>query len=254
MKISIITPSYNQAAFIETTINSVLSQKGDFDLELIVVDGGSTDSTIEILEKYSKYITWVSEEDKGQAHAVNKGIAMSTGEIIGWLNSDDIYLENALQKVLKYFTLHKNCQWLFGKCKIIDSLGKDSRSLNTKYKDFHLLRYRFRKLLIENFISQPAVFFRKSLIDEVGHLNSTYHYAMDYDLWLRFGKEVDPCIINEYLSAFRKHSDSKSENSYKKQFNEEYKIAKLHTNSKLICALHWLNIRKILIAYSLLKK
>ncbi len=253
MKISIITPSYNQAPFIEETIQSVLSQKGDFDLELIVVDGGSTDGTIEILKKYSDKITWISEKDKGQTDAVNKGIRMSNGEIIGWLNSDDLYLENTINIAVEYFKSYKHCQWLFGKCKIIDSEGKDARSFNTKYKDYHIRRYRFRKLLIENFISQPAVFFRRSLIDKVGMLNINYHFAMDYDLWLRFARETEPCIINEYFSAFRKHENSKSENSYKKQFQEEFKIAKNHTDSNIICAIHWLNIRKILIAYRILK-
>lgn len=253
MKISIITPSYNQAHFIEETIKSVFSQKGDFDLEMIIVDGGSTDGTVEILKKYSDKIIWISEKDNGQADAVNKGISMSSGEIIGWLNSDDLYLENTLKIVSDHFMANDNCDWLFGKCKIIDSKGNSTRSLNTKYKDYHLLRYSYKKLLVENFISQPAVFFRRSLFIKYGPLNIEYNYAMDYDLWLRFGKISHPCIVNEYLAAFRKHPGSKSENSYKKQFREEYKIAKLYNDSKWINFKHWLNIRKIMIAYVLMK-
>jgi len=227
MKISVVVPSYNQAAFIEATIQSILSQKGDFDLELIVVDGGSTDGTIDILKRYSDDINWISEKDDGQADAVNKGVAMSKGDVVGWLNSDDIYHDNALQLVSGHFRKNESCQWLFGKCKIINSKGKNSRALNTKYKDYHLLRYNYKKLLVENFISQPAVFFKRSLFHMAGTLNINYHYAMDYDLWLRFAQISEPCIINQYLSAFRNHSGSKSENSYKKQFREEYRIAKL---------------------------
>lgn len=254
MKISIITPSYNQGKFIEDTINSVLSQEGNFTLELIVIDGGSDDETIEILKKYSDRIKWISEKDNGQADAVNKGLKMATGDIIGWLNSDDLYLENTLNIVSEYFKSYKHCQWLFGKCKIINKDGKDTRSFNTRYKDYHVVRYTHRKLLIENFISQPAVFFRRSLIDETGILNVSYQYAMDYDLWLRFAKNSRPCIINEYLSAFRQHNESKSENSYFKQFREEYTIAKIHTNSMLIKILHRLNIGKILFVYLFMKK
>lgn len=253
MKISIITPSYNQKEFIEETIKSVLSQTGDFEIEHIIIDGGSLDGTIEILEKYKNDIIYISEKDNGQTDAVNKGIRMSSGDIIGWLNSDDIYLENTLQSVSDHFKTHNDCQWLYGKCKIIDSSGNETRSLITRYKDFHLLRYRYNKLLIENFISQPAVFFKKSLIDIVGPLNINYDFAMDYDLWLRFGKEANPCIINVYLAAFRKHDLSKSESSYSKHFKEEYSIVKNYTDSGIINFLHWLNIWKIIIAYSLMR-
>ncbi|PKP35105.1 MAG: glycosyltransferase [Bacteroidetes bacterium HGW-Bacteroidetes-17] len=253
MKISIITPSFNQADYIDQTIKSVLSQRGDFKVEMIVVDGGSNDGTIEILKRYGSDIVWVSEKDKGQADAINKGIELCTGDIIGWLNSDDIYLENSFQKISSFFNSNVKCEWLFGKCKIIDVKNDEIRSFITKYKNYYLSKYSYKRLLIENFISQPAVFFRKSLFNKVGCLNIHFNYAMDYDLWLRFGKQADPYFINDYLSAFRIHTDSKGEQNYKHQFKEEYKIATVYTQSKIIKLFHWLNIWKIILAYKLIK-
>ncbi len=250
---SIITPSFNQADYLETTIKSVFSQQGDFELEMIVIDGGSDDGTIEILKKYDSEIRWISEQDNGQTDAINKGVQMCSGDIIGWLNSDDLYLGNTIQTVSSYFEKNKECKWLFGQCTIIDDRGVEIRSFITKYKNYILSRYSYKKLLIENFISQPAVFFRKSLFEEVGGLNTDYNFAMDYDLWLRFGKFSKPHFIKSNLSAFRKHASSKSENSYKLQFKEEFKIATKYTNSKVIKFRHWLNIWKIIIAYNLIK-
>lgn len=253
MKISIITPSLNQADYLETSIKSVLSQLGDFDLELVIVDGGSDDGTIEILKKYDSRIRWISEQDNGQADAINKGVQMCTGDIIGWLNSDDLYLKNTLQIISSNFEKNAECNWLFGRCSIIDERGAEIRSFITKYKNCYLSRYSYKKLLIENFISQPAVFFRKSLFEEVGGVSIDYNYAMDYDLWLKFGKLSKPQFVKAYLSAFRKQATSKSENSYKAQFKEEYKIACKYTNSKFIKFLHWLNIWKIIVAYTFIK-
>ncbi|MCU0371259.1 MAG: glycosyltransferase, partial [Bacteroidales bacterium] len=179
-KISIITPSYNQANFLKETVQSILSQDIDIELEHIVVDGGSTDGSVEYLRSVGDKIRWVSEPDHGQADAVNKGIRMATGDIIGWLNSDDLYLPGTLQAVAGHFRSNPDCRWVYGRCRIIDSSGKERWKWITRYKNARLKRFSIDKLFRENFISQPAVFFRKDLVMEAGFLNLDLHYAMDY--------------------------------------------------------------------------
>ncbi|NTV84578.1 MAG: glycosyltransferase [Bacteroidales bacterium] len=210
-KISIITPSFNQAAFLKETINSILNQEVSLEKEHIIVDGGSTDGSLEFLQTLDDRIRWISEPDRGQADAVNKGVQMATGEIIGWLNSDDLYLQGALQAVADHFRDHPECRWAYGRCRIIDSSGKERWQWITRYKNARLKKFTMDKLLRENFISQPAVFFRKELFDEAGRLNLDLHYAMDYDLWLRFAKISPAGVIDRDLSSFRRHGSSKSD-------------------------------------------
>ena len=128
LSISIITPSLNQGKFIERTIQSVLQQNVNIPVEYIVVDGGSTDGTLDILQKYSEKIKWISEPDRGQSDALNKGISMASGEIIGYLNSDDIYLPGTLQKVEDQFAMHPETNWVYGMAKMIDDNDEDIRN------------------------------------------------------------------------------------------------------------------------------
>jgi glycosyltransferase involved in cell wall biosynthesis len=251
--ISVITPSFNQGDFIERTILSVISQKIGSQIEMLVIDGGSNDQTLEILRKFDSRIRWVSERDKGQSDAINKGIRMATGDIIGWLNSDDTYCPETLEKVVDYFSLHPECMWLYGKCRIIDEEDREIRKKITWYKNLFTGRFSFEKLLIENPISQPAVFFRRKVFDEVGLLDPSVHFAMDYDLWLRLSKKYSPGYIPEYLSNFRVQISSKSVNNFRRQFRQEYEVHKRHDSRKLYLFLHWLNIRKIIVAYSLMQ-
>jgi glycosyltransferase involved in cell wall biosynthesis len=251
MKISIITPSLNQEKFIRQTIESVINQKGDFDLEYIIIDGQSTDKTIEIIKEYAtkdSRIKWVSEPDKSQSNAINKGLKMASGDIISYLNADDIYYPNTLQIICDSFKKH-NRLWLYGKCKIIDVRGGEIRKIITKYKNFFLKKYNYNKLLIINYISQPAVFWKKELMQQIGHFNETEHLAMDYDYWCRAGKKNIPIVINQYLSGFRYHHDNKSNKQYLKQFNDEYRIAALHTSSRTVLLTHKLHIFLIKIIY-----
>ncbi|MCD4672777.1 MAG: glycosyltransferase, partial [Anaerolineaceae bacterium] len=161
-RISIITPSFNQADFIETTILSVLGQEYPH-LEYIVVDGGSTDGTLDILRKYETQLTWSSEEDRGQAHAINKGLARAGGEVVAFLNSDDVYAPGALLATGEYFAAHPGAWWLTGKCAIVDDQGCEIRKLITAYKHFWLQFRSYGVLQIMNYISQPATFWRRSL-------------------------------------------------------------------------------------------
>jgi len=249
MKISVITPSYNQVNFLKETISSIKNQEVNTQVEHIIVDGGSTDGSVGYLESLSNRVKWVSEPDRGQADAVNKGIRMATGEIIGWLNSDDLYLPGALQAVTDYFRDHPEYRWVYGRCRIIDCNGKERWNWITRYKNARLKKFTFEKLLRENFISQPAVFFRKDLFEEAGLLNIDLHYAMDYDLWLRFSRISPAGVINKNLASFRRHGTSKSETGFRDQFFEQYAVAKKYGPSFFNRAAHRFNIFKIITSY-----
>src|SRR5665648_1202204 len=198
-KISVITPTLNHAQFIEDTIRSVLSQNYP-NLEYIVIDGGSTDGTQDILKRYNDSISWISEPDKGQVDAINKGFARATGEVIAYLNSDDIYLPNTLLTVGEAFLAAPEVQIITGKCNNIDIEGKTIRPIITSYKNI-LLGFRNDKILkIVNYISQPATFWRINLLDSVGYFNSDYRYAMDYDYWLRVSQSHKIHFLDQNLA------------------------------------------------------
>jgi glycosyltransferase involved in cell wall biosynthesis len=249
MKITIITPSYNQGHFIERTIRSVLDQEFSGELEYLVIDGGSTDGTLEVLHQYADRLRWVSEKDEGLADAVNKGLTMATGEIIGWLNSDDLYLPGTLKAVADHFEENPESMWLYGKCRIIDPDDREIYRSVTIYKNLLLHKFNFGRLLTENFISQPAVFFRKKLSEEVGPLRKDLRFAMDYDLWLRFGKKYPATVLPVYLSEFRRHPGSLSENYTQRQFQEQYAVAVSHGASGIQRGIHLFNNTKIVWGY-----
>jgi len=250
-KISIITPSFNQGRYIERTIRSVLEQEYP-NLEYIVVDGGSTDETIGILKRYGSRLRWISEKDEGQSDAINKGIRMSTGDIIAYLNSDDMYEKEALNRVADFFRDNPSKMWLLGRCRIIDENDREVRRAITFYKNFWLNRYSYNTLLITNFISQPAVFLRRGLIEELGLFNVAHHRVMDYEYWLKAGRKYSPGIINEYLAKFRVHSSSKTSSSFWNTFREELEVSRKYSNSRMINALHYLNYIGICFVYTLL--
>ncbi|MFA6160269.1 MAG: glycosyltransferase family 2 protein [Parcubacteria group bacterium] len=245
MKISIITPSYNQAEFIERTIQSVLAQNYP-DLEYIVMDGGSTDGTVEILKKYSNRIIWKSEKDCGQSDAINKGLKIATGDIVAYINSDDTYEPEALQKVADYFKKNQDAKWAYGKCKIINENDREIRKPITAYKNWLLRKYSYAKLLSENFISQPAVFWKREIHSELGFFNESEHFCMDYEFWLRIGRKYPAGVINDYLANFRYYSNSKSGSVNKKQFQDELRLAKkFGAGYPLSIFLHKINYYKI---------
>jgi len=209
MKISVVTPSLNQGAFIERTIESVLAQTGDFDLEYLVADGGSTDGTREILERHRGRITFTVGQDDGQSDALNKAFAMTTGDVLCWLNSDDTYRPGALARVVEAFR-STNRRWCFGQCRIVDENDREVRRFVTAHKNRACRRYSLSRFLEENFVSQPAVFFTRELWNEAGPLDRSLWYSMDYDLWLRFGRIAEPHFIPVDLANFRWHGGSKS--------------------------------------------
>jgi glycosyltransferase involved in cell wall biosynthesis len=259
MKISIITPNYNTDKYLEQTIQSILSQKGDFDLEYIITDGKSTDNSLNIIKKYEEEIKegkwgnkieyrYLYEKDKGQSDGINKGLRMATGDIMAFLNADDLYLDNTLDKVTKHFKDNPDCMWLTGYCRIIDKNSEEIRRYITKYKNSKLRRFNFNQLLIEDCISQPATFWRKELLEEVGYIDESLHYSMDQDLWARFAKKYSLHLIPEYLAEFRFTSDTKTGSSIEKTLAESKLIAERYTSSKSILRKQWLsNIKRIFI-------
>lgn len=177
MKLSIITPSYNQGQFIERTLASVARQEGA-EIEHVVFDGGSTDNTVDILKQFIPAVRWVSEKDRGQTDAVNKGIRASDGEIIGWLNSDDIYYSGAIAQVVRYFQDHPDIDIVYGKADHIDIYDVPFEEYPTEEWDFERLKYHC-------FLCQPAVFIRRRVVEQYGLLDESLHYCMDYGYWIR---------------------------------------------------------------------
>lgn len=201
--ISIVTPSYNQGIYIERTIKSVLEQNLK-PKEHLVFDGGSTDNTRDVLEKYADSLTWDSRKDNGQSDAVNKGLTAAKGNIIGWLNSDDIYYPGALEAVTKAFAENPDVDIIYGHANHIDSEDVVLEKYPTE-------NWNFENLLDRCFICQPATFFRRSLIDRIGPLDQDLKYSMDYELWIRAGlANARFLMIPEILAGSRLHADTKT--------------------------------------------
>lgn len=202
-RVTIITPSYNQAAFLEQTIQSVLDQ-GYPNLEYFVIDGASTDGSIDIIRKYAPHLNWwISEPDQGQADAINKGFAKASGEIVAWLNSDDYYLPGGIHAAVE--ALQANLEWglVYGDVWAVDEAN---RPLN-------LLRYRnwtLDDLMCFNIIGQPAVFMRRSAWQQAGDLDGRFHYLLDHQLWLRIAMHVPICYVPHTWAAARYHARAKN--------------------------------------------
>ncbi len=254
LKISIITPVLNGRSFIQNTVESVLSQTGDFELEYIVRDGGSEDGTLEILDRYSDSCRVVSEPDGSPQEAINRGMEMATGDIAAWLNGDDLYLPGALQAVAETFRSRSELRWAYGGCRIIDPEQRVVRRPITWYK--HLLGgwiYSRNLLLCENFINQPATFWSLDFWHETGGLKSDYRAAWDYELWLRMASISRPRVIRRTLACFRRHPGSISELNFEQQFQEELQISREY-GSGVHYWLHRFNCWKIVAAYKMMER
>ncbi len=209
-KISIITPSFNQARFIDANIQSVLAQQYS-DVEHIIIDGGSTDGTISILKKYP-HLHWISEPDRGQTHALNKGFKMASGEIIGWLNSDDTYCPDIFQVVAEQFE-NKDVKVLCGDGYETDEDGNITRSLYSRCVSPEIL-VKYWKWKYE-FI-QPAFFFHRDVFNEVGFLDENLYYTMDYDFFIRLGKQYMFHYLPKPLANYRLYAESKTGRNFLK--------------------------------------
>lgn len=203
-RVSIVTPSYNQGQFIEETIRSVLLQ-GYPNLEYIIMDGGSTDESVEIIRKYEPWLAkWVSEKDRGQADAINKGFARATGEIFAWLNSDDVYEPRALQTGTKYLAWFSDCEMVYGTGWFIDASGNKTRPC-TWVGPFD------RQLLVtKDFILQPASFWRRGVWERTGGLDLTYHWGLDWEWKIRATAGMTPHYLPIGLARWRLTPEVKS--------------------------------------------
>jgi glycosyltransferase involved in cell wall biosynthesis len=209
MKISIITPSYNQGNFIEDCILSVLNQ-GHLNFEHIIIDAQSSDNTISILKKYP-HLIWISEKDNGQSHALNKGLNLASGEIIGWLNSDDMYCPGVFSKIENIFEESGEIDWIVG----------------NQYKVFQesnmVLKMPFKEISFASIsrncdiLRTQSAFYRKCILNKVGGFDEKFHFVMDYDLWIKLSRHSNPLNIKDYVSIFRVHNSQKTSfvNSFK---------------------------------------
>lgn len=199
--ISIITCSFNQNRFLPTTIASVLAQTGA-DVEYLVIDGGSSDGSVATIERHAGRLAyWVSEPDGGQSEALNKGLSRATGEIVGWLCSDDVLLPGALSRVVQIFKQHPEVDAVYGNALLIDTAGNVVRP--KREIDFHPW------LLVgdHNYIPQPAMFWRRRVHERIGFLREDLHLTMDLELWLRFGKQGCRVLhVDEYFAGMRCHA------------------------------------------------
>ena len=203
-KISVITPNYNYAHFLEATIRSVLLQ-GYPNLEYIIIDDGSTDNSLEVIRKYERWLTyWEQQKNHGQTHAIDKGLARATGDVVAYLNSDDIYERGALISAGRHFADTGTDHLLYGNALYVDGCGRVIKRLSPP-------AFSFRQLLLGNFISQPAVFIGRDVVDRIGLFDETLQYAMDYEYWIRaalHGFRFDR--VDDVYAVMRMHDESKT--------------------------------------------
>ncbi len=231
--ISVIIPSYNQGEFIEETLLSVLGQQYP-NLEILVIDGGSTDQTVEILDRYSSHLAyWHSKPDKGQADAINQGFRLSTGEIVCWLNSDDMYLPGTLLDVARRFKerTHEN-YLIYGNTVLLHQKGEQQQSGSFKVSE------AFDPVLLTyyDFIFQPSSFWTRQLWQQTGELNLEYHYVLDWDWYIRASKIAQFEYIPKFYSVYRIHELHKTGTGGNQRAQEIYQIAQTYASD------YWINL------------
>jgi glycosyltransferase involved in cell wall biosynthesis len=229
-KISIITPSFNQGHFIEETILSVFNQNYP-NLEYIIIDGGSTDETINIIRKYEHKINyWISEPDEGQSHAINKGFKRATGEIISWLNSDDILEENGLASILNGFNKYREADFIYGQSIHLNRKGKKEVFYPPNYPNLRL------EYLGSFPYIQPACFYKKQILDEIGFIDESFHYTMDFDFFVRIALNYKIQYIDLPIACFREQEHAKTN-----QYNDNWDYERKRVINRLINSLQLSN-------------
>ncbi len=216
--VSIVTPSYNQAAYLGKTIQSVLNQTYR-DIEYFVMDGGSQDGSLDVIHKYADRLKgWVSEKDRGQTDAINKGFARANGEILAWINSDDTYEPDAVASAVEYLTSHPDVGLVYADAKFINENDKVIGTFPAAQTSYTKLRQGYVH------IPQQAAFFRASLWKQVAPLDPSFYFAMDYDLWVRIAKLAPVVYTPGYWANFRLHGDAKTINADDRCWPEMLKV------------------------------
>ena len=256
-KISIITPSYNQGLFIEKTIKSVLSQKYP-NLEYIILDNCSTDQTSKILRSHvgarrASPVQIIIKKDKGQVNAINNGLKIASGDILAYLNADDVLAPNSLFVINDFFLKNKSAKIVTGKCEIIDEKDNLSRKFLTLVRNIFPSKYRYKYPVINiiNLIAQPSTFWRNEITKTIGYFNDDYHLAFDYEYFLRISQKYPIHFIPNLLSYFRVHTSQKS-SDHKKHFEEDYQIASHYTKNPLIKFLAFLSRQFFILTYRII--
>ncbi len=253
-RISIVTPSYNQGEYLEKTIRSVIDQNFA-NLEFIVMDGGSNDNSLEIIKRYENQIDyWVSEPDKGQADAIYRGFERATGDVIGWLNSDDLFMPGALKKVGAFFMENREVDCVSGGCldideegRIIQERGKPKYNLGIK-QDFNKL------LFWEMGFYQPASFWRREAFFRVGGFDVNLRFCFDYDMYLRLAMEKPLGCIDEFLACFRNHGESKTSTIPDTSAREKDEVLRRHGLYDTPAFMRYMRRRKYVWTESLRKR
>ena len=220
--ISIVTPTLNQGRFIEATIESVLAQ--DYPrVEYIVVDGGSTDGTLDRLSRYRGRLTWISEPDRGQSDAINKGFRRARGDILAWINSDDTYLPCAVSSAVAHLVAHPELGMVYGDGSLIDEAGRVTRAFPAA-GPFDL----WKLVYVIDYILQPAAFFRRDAVEAVGGLDERLHWAMDWDLFIKIGKRYPVGYLPRPMASLREHGTAKTLSGGSRRLSELVEVMRRH--------------------------
>jgi len=221
-KISIITPSYNQAAFLERTIKSVLDQNYQ-NLEYIIIDGGSTDASVDIIRKYESHLKyWVSEKDDGQSHAINKGLKIATGDWVAWQNSDDIYYPGAFEALKEAANSNSKASLVVGNMNLIDEH-------DGFIWDLHFVKPSYNAMVAEGMVlSNQVAFWKRNVHDQIGFMDEALHLGFDFDWFLRLTKVTQGVNVNQCLGAFRIHSQAKTQRMTAENSKIHQQVRKRH--------------------------
>jgi glycosyltransferase involved in cell wall biosynthesis len=221
----VLTPCLDAAGTLPRCLESVRAQ--DYPaLEHVVIDGGSRDGSVELLEEAG--VRFLSEPDRGLAHALNKGLAMASGEVVGWLNADDAYHPGAVATAVTALAAQPRAEWATGRCRIVDGEGREIRRAISAYKRLLLRRYRFGLFLTQNFVACPATFVRTAALRAVGGFDERYRISVDYELFLRLARRGPPVVIDRVLADFRMVPGTLSMSGFELQFREHVEQARRH--------------------------
>lgn len=232
MDFSIVVPTFNSAKYVGECLESIVSQKHNGNTQVIVVDNQSSDDTLKICQEYHTEI--ICEKDQGEPDAINKGMKRATGDIVAFLDSDDLYEPLALRSVEVFFEAHPYLNWMYGKSHFIDKDGKEIRRLITVAKEWLQQDYSYNRLCKLCFISQPSVFMKREFQALVGNYNVNYRLIFDYEYWLRAGKLSMPMYLDKYLSSMRAHNGSASVQFDMTQMKQSLELAtRFNPHSKI---------------------